>query len=186
MSVMNVAEELSANTNRNDLAGAIVAGFAVGVVQSLLTALFRDLSLWTAVRSIVLGVAAYFVVGVLLQRWWRNRLVPNWLLTSLFGTIVFVVAWMGPAVINGWYDPYNIDRSFTDYMLREIEAAGSVVFLLHLVTLPITAIFHYARELVAAIQQPSIDFRKTFRIEDDKACSKGRVAAVDPGDVRFP
>lgn len=143
-------KDLSASTARNDLAGGIVAGFSAGVVQSLLTALFRDVSLGAGVTSIFAGVAAYFLVAVLLQHFWRNRLVPNWLLTSLVGSIVFVAAWLTPAVINGWYDLYNAHRSLTDYLLPELEAAGSAVFLFHLVTLPIAAVFHYAREIVAA------------------------------------
>ena len=147
------AEEISANSDRNDLAGAIVAGFSAGVLQSLITALFRDLTLRTAVRYFVIGIPAYFLVGVLLQRFWRNRLAPNWVLTSLFGSILFVAASLTPAVIEGWYDPYNSSESLIDYLSVEVDVAGSIVILLHLATLPIMAIFHYARAIVTAMRK---------------------------------
>lgn len=153
MSVMSVGEGFLANTSRNDLAGAIVAGFVAGVVRSLIAALYRDLSLWAYVRWIVVGLAAYFFVALLLQRFWRDRLAPNWVLTSFFGSVLFVAALLGPAVITGWYDPYNVHLSFMDYFLPELDAAGRGVMLLHLVTLPITAVFHYAREIVGATKK---------------------------------
>jgi hypothetical protein len=150
---MSVADERSARTARNDLAGAIVAGLAAGVVQSMLTALFRDLTLWAGLKTIVLGVAAYFVAGVIMQRFWRNRLAPNWFLTSLVGTLIFVGVGLGPAIIKGWYDPYNAHRPLMDYLAPELDAVGSVLLLFNLVTLPITAIFHFAREIIGAAKK---------------------------------
>lgn len=100
-----------------------------------------------------LGVAAYFLVGVLLQRFWRERLGPSWILTAFFGSTLFVAVLLPPGVIKGWYDPYGVHQSFMDYILPELDAAGSVVTLLSLVTLPVTAIFHYARQIIRATKE---------------------------------
>ena len=150
---MSVAARLLADTSRNDLAGAVVAGFSAGAVQALISALFRDLGFWTGARPIIIGVAVYLLVGLLLQRFWRNRLAPNWVLTSLIGTILFIAALLGPAIISGWYDPYNVHQVSMDYLSPELDAARSGVILLHLVTLPVTAIFHYSREIIGATKK---------------------------------
>lgn len=153
MSVISVVEKFFADTSRNDLAGAVVAGVAAGALQSLMGSLFRHLSFWAAARPIVIGLAVYLSVGFLLQRFWRNRLAPNWFLTSLFGTILFVAALLGPAIISGWFDPHNVYRSLMDYLSPELDSAGSGVILLLFVTLPITASFHYSREMTRAVKK---------------------------------
>lgn len=153
MRIISATEELFANRSKNDLAGAITAGVSAGVVRSVINALYNDFTLWACISWILLGVMAYLTVGILFRHFWRNRILPNWMLTAFFGSMLFILAQAVPGVIKGWYDPYAVHQSFMDYILLELDATKSVVIMLSFVTLPITAIFHYAREIVRATKE---------------------------------
>ena len=142
-----------ANSSRSDLTGAIAAGLCAGAVRSLIHALHHELTLWAYARWTILAIAAYFVVATLWQRFWRGLvepIVPTWVLTGLVGSMIFVAVILTSGVIKGWYDPSRVDSSLMGYILTEVKAAGSVFILLSLITLPVTATFHHARDIIRA------------------------------------
>lgn len=153
MRMVSVTEQLMANRSRNDLIGAITGGICAGLFESFTYGLYYDLTLWACTRRIVLGVATYFIVAAILQRFWSEHVVPSWLLTVFFGSVMFVAAPLAPALIRGWYDPQRMPQSLTAYLLRELGAARSVVIVMNFVTLPILAVFHYAHDIVKATKE---------------------------------
>jgi hypothetical protein len=153
MKIISACDKLSASNSRSDLIGAIAAGVCAGAVRSLIHALHHQLTLWAYVRWTILAIAAYFAVATLLQRFWRGvieRSVPTWVLTALLGSIIFVAVVLTSGVIKGWYDPSRVDSSLIGYILTEAKATGSVVIVLSLITLPVTATFHHARDITRA------------------------------------
>ena len=155
MKVISTIEKLSANRSRVDLVGAIAAGVCAGAVRSLINALYHELNLIAYARWIVLAIAAYLIVASLSQRFWRDSLkrrIPVWILTALFGSILFVTANLMPGIIKGWHDPYRLEHSLWEYISTELAAARSVVIVLSFITLPVTAAFHYAGHIIRAIK----------------------------------
>ena len=136
-----------------DPIGAIAAGICAGLVQSFLQLIFHGFNVSACARRMIIDVAAYFIVAFLLRCFWPERIIPRWLLTVFFGSVLSVVALFGPSVIDGWYAPQRLPQPFTDYILNELDSLRSVVILLNFVTLPVLAIFHYAPEIVRATKQ---------------------------------
>ena len=155
MKVISTIEKLSMNRSRVDLRGAIAAGICAGAATALGNALYHELNLMAYARWIFLAVAAYFTVASLSQRFWPNqlkRIVPVWLLTAFCGSILFVTGNLIPGVIKGWYDPYRLERSLAEYISTELDAAKSVIILLSLITIPITATFHHAGHIIRSVK----------------------------------
>jgi hypothetical protein len=155
MKVITTIERLSVNRSLVDLGGAIAAGVCAGAATALGNALYHELNLVTYARWIFLAIAAYFTVASLLQRFWPNqlkRIVPVWLLTAFLGSILFVACNLIPEVIKGWYDPYKLERSLAEYISTELGAAKSVIMLLSLITIPVTATFHHAGHIIRGVK----------------------------------
>jgi hypothetical protein len=155
MKVISTIEKLSANRSRVDLAGAIAAGVCAGAVTSLVNVLYHELNLMAYARWISLATAAYFAVASLSQRFWPNqlkRIVPVWLLTAFFGSMLFVAGNLIPGAIKGWHDPYRLEPSLAEYISTELDAARSVIILLSLITIPVTGAFHHAEDIIKGIK----------------------------------
>jgi len=167
MSTISVIEKLLANKSKNDFAAAVAAGISAGIVESFIHALYHDLGLLDCARRITLGIAAYLIIGILVQRFWRVQVVPGWILTALFGSILFLAALLAPGIIKGWYDPYRVQRSFMDYIFAELDAAGSGLDLLIFVNAPVIAAFHYAREIITALKEWHAGSEPTSVLHDE-------------------
>lgn len=155
MRVISAIEKQLAAKQRADLIGAVAAGLFAGAVRSGLNALNHDPSVSAIIRWTIIAIAAYFVVAKLLQLFWldfQERIFPRWLLTAFVGSIVYVAALLAPSVIEGWYDPFRVNGSLTEYVLRELNSAKVTVMLLSLITLPILGAFHYFEQIWKAVK----------------------------------
>ena len=155
MRVISTIEKLSENRSRADLAGAMAAGVCAGAVTSLVDALYHEENLMAYAGWIFFAIAAYFTVASLTQRFWPSqlkRIVPVWLLTALFGSIIFVASNLIPGAIKGWHDPYRLERSLAEYISTELDAARSVIILLSVITIPVTGAFHHAKDIITGIK----------------------------------
>jgi hypothetical protein len=155
MSVMSGVERQLAIRRRADLIGAVAAGVCVGAARSGLNALNHDPSLWAVTRWTIIAIAAYVAVAKLLQLLWKGfpaRICPRWLLTAFVGSIVYVAALLAPNAITGWYDPYRVDGSLTEYALRKLSSATFSVITLSTITLPILGAFHYFEQIRKAVK----------------------------------
>src|SRR5687768_9331647 len=134
---------------------ALAAGVCAGAETALVRALHHELTLAAYARWTFLAIAAYFTVASVSQRLWPDRfkrVVPVWLLTAFFGSILFAAGNLIPGTIEGWYDPNRLERSLGEYLLTELGAAKSVVLLLNLITIPVTATSHYAGEIIRGLK----------------------------------
>lgn len=152
MKTKNTANE----SPRNALLADLAAAFAAGLTGALMTLLVRFLDqqpvpVATYVKYAVLGVASYSAVALVLHRFWTGtlrRVAPAWLLTAFFGSILFVLIRLTPAVIKGWHDPLNLQPSLLDYAATEISAARSVVVFLSFVTIPVSGVVYFVTYFV--------------------------------------
>lgn len=155
MTVISTVEKLSANRARIDLAGAVAAGLCAGAETALVHSLYHELTVVAYARWTFLAIAAYLTVASLSHRFSPVRLkrfVPVWLLTAVFGSVLFVAGNLIPGAIKGWYDPDALERSLAEYISTELGAAWSVILLLSLITLPVTAIFHHAGQIIRGLK----------------------------------
>lgn len=146
-----------------NLCADLVVALATSLTAALLIALFsilsftpRHTSLLTHMRFMLLAVIAYSVTALVLHRLWAGslrRMVPNWILIAVFGSVLLVCFDLTPAIIDGWYDPLRIESSLPDYIATEISAARSVVIALSLATLPIAAIVNYFDFIVNLVKR---------------------------------
>lgn len=155
MKIISASDSRLASKQRIDLIGAIAAGVCAGAARSGFNALNHDPSLWAIIRWTIIAIAAYFVVAKLLQFFLmdsQKRTFPRWLLTAFAGSIVYVAALFMPTVIAGWYDPYRVEGSLTEYVLVELNSAKFPVLLFSLITLPILGVFHYFEQIRKAVR----------------------------------
>lgn len=140
-----------------DLACAFAASLCAGTFTFLIHLLKpREFDILTCIRFMSAALAAYFAVALILHKFWNGglrRMLPNWILISVFGSIFFVILRLLPAVVSGWSGPTITEPSLTKYIATEIDAARNVIVLLSLITLPITAAVYYADPLIKALRR---------------------------------
>lgn len=149
MKLISSVEKSAKTSLLVDLGVALAVSITAALLTSLISMLNftpRHTSFLIHAKLMLLAVFAYSAVALLLHRFWEGllrRMVPNWILIAVFGSVVFVCADLIPGVISGWYDPLRMEPSLSKYIATEISAARSVVMFLSLVTLPVAGIVHY-------------------------------------------
>jgi hypothetical protein len=66
--------------------------------------------------------------------------------------MLYVAALLVPSIIAGWYDPYRVDDSLKEYLLRELSSAKFSVMLFTFITVPILGAFHYFEQIRKAVK----------------------------------
>lgn len=140
-----------------DLVCACAAGLCAGTYSFLIYLLKpREFNITAYLRYTLTALIAYLAVALILHRFWKEglrRLLPSWILISVFGSIFFAVLRLLPAVIGGWSGPTVTAPYLAEYMTTEVSAARSVVILLSLLTLPITALIYYGGSIRRAVKR---------------------------------
>lgn len=140
---------------RNDLLCGLAAGLCAGLIFALINQLSFDpakISRFYQARSVVLGLITYCLSAILVSQFSTSRLrkiLPNWLVISIIGGLMFTMMKLGPGIIGGWLDPLNTDESLIGYLTNEIWSARSLILLLIAVTTPITFVVSYRRKIIA-------------------------------------
>ncbi|HEX8131423.1 MAG TPA: hypothetical protein VF527_20150 [Pyrinomonadaceae bacterium] len=136
----------------------LLTGLAAGLWVSLFSNLFalKSRTGFAMARFTLLAVLSYVAVAALLNCVWRSnlrRMVPNFILIAVAGSLLLVCIKLVPGVIGGWYDPYRLESSLYDYLAHELQAARSVVIVFSLVALPVSAITYYAGSMFEAARR---------------------------------
>lgn len=135
-----------------DLASGLAAGICGAGVTSAILALDRPLSLMTHARFAVLSIASFLTIAGITNLIWRmtlRRKLLSCILIALLGSVLFTALRLVPGIIQGWTQ--GTETSLAGYLLNELDAARSVVILLTFVTLPVTAVVQYGRQIVKAL-----------------------------------
>ncbi len=139
-----------------DLACALAAGLTAGLLTSLINVLGEHrASLGRHVSFALTAITVYMAVALALHKVWTGtlrRIVPTWALIAVVGSVLYVVIDLTPGVIKGWYDPYRMEASLIKYLSTELSAARSVMVVLTVITLPVTATLYYAGEIISAVK----------------------------------
>jgi hypothetical protein len=94
----------------------------------------------------------YCLSAILVNQFSTRRfgnILPNWLVISIIGGLMFTMMKLGPGIIGRWLDPLNLDESLIGYLTNEIRLAQSLIFLLTAVTTPLTFVVSYRRKIIA-------------------------------------
>jgi hypothetical protein len=116
----------------------------------------REFDVTVFLKFLLMAATAYFAVALALSRWWvggLRRMVPSWIPISVFGSTLFVMIRLLPAVVSGWAGPSPAGLTLSGYVGVEIDAARSVVIVLTLITLPATALFYHADSILKAVRR---------------------------------
>lgn len=144
MRSINITKELPRDALPADMAAAFAAALAAALEGFLIKLLDKQyIPLPMYIEYVLLALASYLAVALLLHRFWAGllrRVLPSWILTAFFGSILFVFIRLTPGIIGGWYDPLRLQSSLFDYISTEISAAKSVVVLLSFITIPIAGL----------------------------------------------
>lgn len=147
-----VAAELA-----RDLTCAFAAGLCAGSFTFIIYLLKpHGFNISTFLKFMLMALVAYVAVALILNKVWARglrRMVPNWILISVFGSTLFVMLRLLPAVIVGWSGPTVTEPSLATYLTAEIDAARSVVIVLSVITLPITALLYYTNSILRALSR---------------------------------
>lgn len=140
-----------------DLVCAFAASLCAGTFTFLIHLLKpREFNTLTYIQFMLMASVAYFAVALILHKFWKEglrRMLPTWILISVFGSILFVIIRLLPAVIGGWSGPTVTEPSLTKYIATEVGAARNVMIFLSLITLPITALIYYAALILKAVKR---------------------------------
>jgi hypothetical protein len=151
---MNMVSDLNEELP-NDLLCGMAAGLCAGLIFALINQLSFDpakISRFYQARSIVFGLITYCLSAILVNQFSTRRfrkILPNWLVISIIGGLMFTMMKLGPGIIGGWLDPLNMDESLIGYLTNEIRSAQSLILLLIAVTTPITFVVSYRRKIIA-------------------------------------
>ena len=140
-------KESSRSTFKAELAAAVVAALSAALLTSLVNLSNQHrVNPLTYLRLTLLATAAYLVAASLLHFFWPTsfrRVIPNWILISPLGSLIFVIVQLTPGVIRGGLDPLRLEPTWSEYLLNEMDAAKSVVLVLSAITLPVTGLAYY-------------------------------------------
>lgn len=92
--------------------------------------------------TIALALLSFFIIALPLRKFWNGtkcRVIVGWVLVAFLGSVLFVLARLGPGIVGGWFDPLRLEPSLFGYIAEEASAAASVILMLCLLTLPIIA-----------------------------------------------
>ena len=150
---MNMVSALNEEL-RNDLLCGIAAGLCAGLIFAMINQLSFDpakISRFSQARSIIIGLITYCLSAILVNQFATGRfrkILPNWLVISIIGGLMFTIMKLGPGIIGGWFDPFNTDKSLIGYLTNELRSAPSLILLLTAVTTPITFVVSYRRKII--------------------------------------
>jgi hypothetical protein len=151
---LNRLKEPLEDTFIAELAAALIAAFSAALLTSLVNFFNQhQVNPLAYMRFMFLAAASYLLAAALLHVSWPTlfrRAVPNWIPISLIGSLLFVMVRLTPGIIRGWHDPLRLESSLSSYLLNEIDAAKSVVIVLIVMTLPLTALAYYLTRRVVA------------------------------------
>lgn len=156
MKLISAVKKLRGDTLLLDLLTALAAGLAAALLTSLIN--FQNqqrVNILAYFRFILLAVAAYSAIALLLRRVWTGllkRIVPNWVLIAVLGSMLFVCVRLTPGIIKGWSDPLRMESTFLSYISTEIDAARSLIIILSFVTLPIAGAIYYSSKWVSQVK----------------------------------
>ncbi len=108
------------------------------------------------IKFMIMALVAYFTVALILNKFWvgsLRRLLPNWIPISVFGSTFFVIIRLLPAVVSGWSGTDVTEPSLAKFIMIEIDAARSVVIILSMITLPVTALIYYSKSIIRALKR---------------------------------
>jgi hypothetical protein len=130
------------------LAASLCAGASLYFIYLLKP---REFDILSCIKFMSMTMVAYFTVTFILHKFWvgaLRRMLPSWILIAVFGSTTFVMIRLLPAIVNGWSGPTVTEPSLAGYITTEISAARSVIILLSIITLPITALVYYADSII--------------------------------------
>ncbi len=141
-----------------DLIAASTAGLFIGALIFLIDGADGDRDWKRCVNAALVAVLSYLSVMLLLQMFWRGtlkRILPHWLMASALGSFLFIAIGAATSMnmtLELW--KYYQDRmTLSEFILRELEMARVGFLLLVILTLPITALIHYAGAIVRFIDR---------------------------------
>jgi len=149
-------EVFTASRTRTNLAGALIAGLCVAALFCLVSMASDPFNQYLCLRITLQAIISYIGIALLLHKLWTyalNRLLPVWVLTAVFGSLVFVTITLASTVARDWHDPYAMQFTMREYLRYKLDAAQFVYIFLSLLTLPITATVHYAGAIVKAVKR---------------------------------
>ena len=136
-----------------DLIGAFAAGLAVGASVFLVDGADGDRDWQRCANATLVAVLSYLSVILLLQRFWSGtlkRLLPHWLMVSVLGSFLFItiVAITSMNMTFELWNYYQTRMPLSEFIAQELEMLRSVFLVFVFLTLPITAVIHYAGAIV--------------------------------------
>lgn len=142
---------------RVNLMEALAAGVCVGVILSLMTGSSTErLYLSDFIKVMVTTLSCYLVVALFLHHFWKgqlSRMVPTWILIPVLGAVLALSVSGLEGAIAGWSNPRRIETSLTEYVIATLKAWRGLLLFFTVVTLPITAMIHYAGTIVRGMRR---------------------------------
>ncbi len=151
----DLIEAFSSNKLRVDMMEALVSGLLIGF---LLCTTDSDGSrhLIYCIEDILIALSSYTAVALLLYRFWHGnlrRMVPSWMLIATGGTLLCLVITFTPAIVNGWDGAPYVKPTLSEYTYERAKEIRSFFVLFTLLTLPITAVIHYADSVIRGMRR---------------------------------
>lgn len=142
----HVKESLRRTSHDGDFIGALIAGMCIGFFLAW-TRADDGIDLREFTGFIFLGVCSYEVAALLLplSKGKHLREVPNWILISIAGSLIyFVAAHLAPSVRYIWqFRESNVVGSVSEEIVEQIITLVMLTVLYSLIALPIVGMIHY-------------------------------------------
>ncbi len=162
-------EDFSSSSKSVHLVSALVASVYLSHFEYNFANLGEPQPPFLYYKQMLTAVASFLSVALLVERFWRgqlSRMLPNWILIAVFGSLLYEVIAFTPAMINSWNAQLAqpAEPSLIDFVRKGIDMHRSALIINWLITLPITAAIFYSGIIARVLRHWHNEPEKPLRI----------------------